>query len=55
MIPAFRELNPGQAFADSVILKVKEKYPNGIPGLTRYKGVATNGIGSWMVIVPFGY
>lgn len=45
----------GQAFADSVILKVKEKYPDGIPGLTRYKGVATNGIGSWMVIVPFGY
>lgn len=45
----------GQAFADSVILKVKEKYPDGIPGLTRYKGISTNGIGSWMVLVPFGY
>lgn len=45
----------GQAFADSVILKVKEKYRNGIPGLTRHKGKADNGIGSWLVLVPFGY
>ena len=45
----------GQAFADSVILKVKEKYRNGIPGLTRHKGIPTNGIGSWMVLVPFGH
>ncbi|AIM39020.1 hypothetical protein KO02_21735 [Sphingobacterium sp. ML3W] len=45
----------GQAFADSVILKVKEKYPDGIPGLTRYKELSNNGIGSWLVLVPFGY
>lgn len=45
----------GQAFADSVILKVKEKYPDGIPGLTRFKDISTNGIGSWLVLVPFGY
>lgn len=45
----------GQAFADSVILKVKEKYPDGIPGLTRFKGISSNGIGSWLVLVPFGY
>lgn len=42
----------GQAFADSVLVKVKSLYPNGIPGLTRYKGIATNGIGSWLVIFP---
>ena len=34
----------GQAFADSVILKVQEKYPDGIPELTRYKGKPDNGI-----------
>lgn len=45
----------GQAFADSVIMKVKALYPDGIPGLTRYKGIQSNGIGSWLVLVPFGY
>ena len=45
----------GQAFADSVILKVQEKYPDGILGLTRYKGKPDNGIASWLVLVPFGY
>ncbi len=44
--------NKGVAFADSVLLKVKSLYPNGIPGLTRHKGIATNGIGSWLVIFP---
>lgn len=45
----------GQAFADSVLVKVKEKYPEGIPGLTRHKGNPNNGIGSWVVLTPFGY
>lgn len=42
----------GQAFADSVLVKVKSLYPNGVPGLTRHKGISTNGIGSWLVIHP---
>lgn len=45
----------GQAFADSVLKRVEKKYPNGISGLTRYLDSPNNGIGSWLVLVPFGY
>ncbi len=45
----------GQAFADSVLKRVEKNYPNGFVGLTRYLDNPKNGIGSWLVLVPFGY
>lgn len=43
----------GQSFADSVLLRVKKLYPDGIPGLTRYLDGPTNGIGSWLILQTF--
>lgn len=47
--------NKYEAFADSVLRKVKEQYPGGIPGLTRTNFVGGNGIFSFLIIYPHGY
>lgn len=47
--------NKYEAFADSVLRKVKEQYPDGIPGLTRTNFVGGNGIFSFLIIYPHGY
>ncbi len=41
----------GKAFADSVLMRVKKLYPNGIPGLTTHSG--TNNIHSYLIIQRF--